>query len=139
MIQGYTEWDIEVRDLESRPGFDSEKARTHVILKWMGAGDFRPLAAAITEGRDLDDAVLKLLAKLITDGHLILKRTSRNRPPSPVADVKRMIAAATYDMWSKDGTYRSDQAFAEIAKFYGMSEPSVRGAVTQLRKRQRNK
>jgi len=65
MIGGHNEWEIEEGFHTNKCGFDPEKARIWVILRWMLFGDFRPLAAAIREGGAIDDAILGMLAQLI--------------------------------------------------------------------------
>jgi hypothetical protein len=104
-----------------------------VIFRWLWHGDLRPLVAAIDEGRQLPQAVLNLLANLIDEGRVTIKPRKRGAPKKPDKDARNIVAALAYE----NHPGNSDEAFAEIADAIGISEKSVRQAVTAWRKRKR--
>jgi hypothetical protein len=131
MIADENEWEIEIAFYANKRGIDPEKARILTILRWMYHGDFRPLAAAIWEGHVLDEAVLNSLAQMIDEDRLKLAPKGRGRPKAPAASVRTIVAALAYDVSDRP---TSDEKFANIAKRLGMSEQSVRHAVTAFRR-----
>jgi len=56
-----------------------DEARNDIITLWMGLGDLRPLAAAITDGY-VSDEVLKSLADLISRGARLTVKRGRGKP-----------------------------------------------------------
>jgi hypothetical protein len=130
-ITGQNLWDIEEAFYINHRGVDPEKARIFVILRWLSLGDLRPLAAAIDEGHQLDQAVLNLLANLIDEGRITIKPRKRGAPKKPDKTARDIVAALAYE----NHPGNSDEAFAEIADAIGMSEQSVRQAVTAWRAR----
>jgi hypothetical protein len=128
-IAGEYLWDIEEAFYVNKRGFDPEKARTFVILHWLWRGDLHPLAAAISEGHQLDQAVLNLLAILIYEGRVTIKPRKGGAPKKLGKAARDIAAALLYENHSGN----SDEAFAEIADAIGMGEESVRQAVTAWR------
>jgi hypothetical protein len=87
-------WDYEIDVLNVEQGMDRYKAKSHVIMKWMKAGDPRPLLAAIKEDGVLRGPVLSLLAQMIESGQLTFKM-GRGHPADPEAAVRGQLAADT--------------------------------------------
>jgi hypothetical protein len=58
---GLDPWDYEINLLADK-GMNAWKAKSFVIMKWMQAGDLRPLSAAIKKDGVLRGPVLGLLA-----------------------------------------------------------------------------
>lgn len=131
---GADPWDIAVAHAV-KGGCDRHKARTGVIMYWMWHGDLRPLAAAISQGRQLDQGVLDLLALMVLEGRLKVIPPKRGRPRNPEADIRNLIAAMAYE--ESDGN--SDKLFEHIPETLGTSPQSVRQAVTTQRKRKSTK
>jgi hypothetical protein len=103
-------------------------AKTATVLRWMLAGNYKPLAAAI-RSRETDFACLELLAEQIEQGRVVLKWGKRGRPKDPEAIIRSIVAARTYE--------RNDMDFAELAAALGMSEKAVQAAVTDYRRKAR--
>src|SRR5262249_40545691 len=99
---------------------------------WMEMGDLHPLAAAITEGH-VSNEVLKHLAHLIRSGARLAVKRRRGKPKQAAKDARDRITALMYELGIFDSK-RSDDAFREIAARFGVSEQSVRQAVTKFRK-----
>jgi hypothetical protein len=119
-------WEIEEAFLVNRKGIDPDKAHVFVVLRWMALGDYRPLAAAIRAMDVMDDAWLALLAEQIEQGRLSLKHQRGGRPKNPQTQIRDITAALLYENdWG---------GFEEIGNRLGMSEPSVRHALTALRR-----
>jgi hypothetical protein len=129
-ISGENLWDIEEAFYINHRGVNPDKARTFVILRWLWHSDLRPLAAAIYEGHQLDQAVLNLLAGLIYEGRITIKPRKRGAPKKPDKAARNIVAALLYENHSGN----SKEAFAEIADTIGMSPQSVAQAVTAWRK-----
>jgi hypothetical protein len=113
-------------------GIDPEKARIFTILRWMWHGDFRPLAAAIVE-RQIPEEALTLLHDMIIEGRLKLVHGKRQRPKSPEAQARNIALALLYE----EAQHPSAETFDKIAEAFGVSEQTVRQAVTRLRKARR--
>src|SRR5262249_27595892 len=127
-VAGRNLWDMEialVTELEIPP----DEARNETIIRWMEMGDLRPLAAAITEGYASDE-VLKRLAELVGRGAQLTLPRRRGKPKQAAKASRDLIFWLMYEPRSK----RSDEAFREIAARFGVSEQSVRQAVTKFRK-----
>jgi predicted transcriptional regulator YheO len=116
------DWEIELLTELEMPLHD---ARRDIISLWMEMGDLRPLGAAITEGY-----ASKLMLKHLA--HLIVKR-GRGKPKQAAKASRDRILWLLYDYGVFDSK-RSDDAFREIAAKFGVSEQTVRQAVTKLRK-----
>jgi hypothetical protein len=129
-ISGQYLWDIEEAFYINHRRINPDNARTFVILRWLWHGDLRPLVAAIDEGRRLDQAVLNLLANLIDEGRVTIKPRKRGSPKKADKAARDIVAALAYEAHPGN----SKEAFAEIADAIGMSEQSVRQAVTAWRK-----
>ena len=129
------EWEIEITLYTELSGIDPEKARTLTIFRWMYHGDFRPLAAAISEGHVLSEAVLNLLADMISEDRLkLVPRKGRGHPKVPATFARNTVAALAYE---KEKYQRpSDEAFEKIAAALGTSKQTVQQAVTRWRKSQ---
>jgi hypothetical protein len=134
-------WDAETEFYANERGVDPDTARTFVILRWMGQGNFKPLIAAIDAGHKLDKAVLNALAFMLEGdiparmqpmfpAHLQLKLHRRGPARRPENFMRNLAAARAYE--AKDG--KSDEAFADVAEVYGTSEQTIRQAVTASRK-----
>jgi hypothetical protein len=131
----YDWWDIETAFYVEQQGIDPEKARLFVILRWMILGDFRPLEEAIRKGGAIDDAILGLLAKMISERRLKLLPKRRGRPKAAYSFARNFLVGTAYED-KQDSS--SDEAVVHIAQTIGMSEQTVRRAVTQWRKTQHN-
>jgi hypothetical protein len=131
MIGGHDPWEVEIAYWINHRGTDPDKAHAFVIIRWMWHGDCRPLAAAIREGHPLDQGVLNLLARMIDEGRLTIKRSRHGRPKPPDKFARDIVAALLYEDRNED---RSEDAFKEIAATLSMSHQSVRQAVTRWRK-----
>lgn len=129
-IDGHNLWDIEEAFYINHGGVDPDKARTVVIFRWLWHGDLRPLAAAFDEGRQLPQAVLNLLHDMILEGRLTVTPRRRGSPKKPDKAARNIVAALAYE----NHPGKSKEAFAEIADAIGMSEQTVRQAVTAWRK-----
>jgi len=140
--RGRAWWDVETEFFIKEGGNTPHMARTFVILRWMGHGDFRPLIAAIDAGHNLDKAVLNALAFML-EGDIPARMQPmfparlqplwrrRGRAKCPENWIRNLTAARAYE--AKDG--KADDAFADIAKTFGKSHRTIRQAVTALRKK----
>jgi monomeric isocitrate dehydrogenase len=139
MIGEHNEWDIEVSFYVNQFHMDKKKARVEVINRWMCHGDFRPLAASIREGDEIDRAVLSALAQLIDKRWLKLvpKRRGRGRQKDPTKVARQFVAASMYHATGCGEDAKSDDKFEAIAETLHMSHQSVRNAVTAQRKAQK--
>jgi hypothetical protein len=127
-VDGRNLWDIEIAlliELEIPP----DEARNDTIIRWMEMGDLRPLAAAITESHASEE-VLKRLADLIHRGAQLTLPRRRGKPKQAAKHSRDLIFWLMYEPHSK----RSGDAFREITDKFGVSEQSVRQAVTKFRK-----
>jgi hypothetical protein len=142
MAEGQLEqpWEIEVAFYTNERGFDPDEARLLMMLRWLYLGDLRPLEAAIVEGREIDRAVLNLLADMISSDatrlgkappyRLEAVKLSRGRSRKPELFARRVIAAGEYERHSGN----SDEGFERIGKELGISPQAVRRDVTAFRK-----
>ena len=121
-------WDWEI-ELLTKLGMPLHDAQRDIISLWMEMGDLRPLGAAITEGH-ASKQVLKHLAHLIRNGAQLTVKRGRGKPKQAARD---RILYLLYEYGIFDNK-RSDDAFREIAAKFGVSEQTVRQAVTKLRK-----
>ena len=128
-------WDWEIEYLTKLKQADPDKARSDVIVRWMELGNLRPLATAIAEGHPLSEDVLISLAGLILHDRLTFK-PDRGRPKQANKDARDIVAWLLYVSSTYDEV-ASDDKFKLIAEELGVSEQSVRQAVTALRKSQR--
>ena len=137
-IDGHDPWEIEIAYFIAK-GFDPDKARIATTILWMYHGDLRPLRAAIAQSVTVqspvrDEAILGCLAKLIDEGRLIVKPLGRNRPKSPDKFPRDLAAAYLYENEISADKTSSEEAFSIVAEKFGVSEDTVRKAVTQFRK-----
>jgi hypothetical protein len=138
-ILGQNPWDIDIDFLINHRGIDPDKARTVTVLRWMYWGDLRPLAATIWQAGDnsaatitLEKALLNHLATMIDDGRLTAQARWPSRPMKLDKSAQYIVAALLYEDFSTSSC--SDDAFQKVAGIMGMSEKTVRRAVTSLRK-----
>ena len=129
-------WNIEAAYYEVKLGIPEDKARTFVIWRWMQCGDLRPLAWAINNDWPLDLVIRNALVAMILDypevaPHFRIKVVPRKkgRPKDPSKTARDIVSLAYENL---EGG--SDQRFAEIAKWIGRSEDSVRKAWTAWQK-----
>jgi hypothetical protein len=132
---GLTPWDYEINLLADQEGMDLHKAKSLVIMKWMKAGDARPLLAQIKKEGVLRGPALGLLVQMIESGQLTFKK-GRGHPQDPEASARDKFAADTYEEFLKDDQVKvgSDDLFRAIGSVTGTGEESVRQAVTNKRK-----
>jgi hypothetical protein len=130
---GLTPWDYEINLLADQKGMNPWVAKSHVIMRWMQAGDFRPLLAQIKKEGVLRGPALGLLVRMIESGELTFRK-GRGRPNDPEASVRDQFAADTYEEFLKDHQVSSDDLFRVIGKVTAASVESVRQAVTTKRK-----
>ena len=130
-VGGRNLWDWEI-ELLTKLGMPLHDARNDIISLWMGMGDLRPLGDAITEGH-VSKQVLKHLAHLISRGAQLTLPRGRGKPKQAAKAGRDRIIWLLYDYGIFDSK-RSDDAFREIAAKFGVSEQTVRQAVTKLRK-----
>ena len=128
-------WDIEVAFYTNNLGIDPDVARTCIILNWMEHGDLMPLAAAIKRGQAFDQDVLYVLAEMICEGRLTVKPDRRGPPRMPNRLARDIDANLKYGSIAKSN--KSEEAFAKTAEALGVSEATVRQAVTRMRKMQK--
>jgi hypothetical protein len=133
-------WDYEIAVLGDTSGMPWHQARSKVVMKWMRAGDFRPLLAMIKETGILRGPEVGLLAQMLASGQLVL-RNGPGRPPDPEAAVRDQFAADTYEdcreCFRVDDTGEpipSDVLFDVLGSITGVGEDSVRQAVKAKRK-----
>jgi hypothetical protein len=131
---GLKPWDYEINLMAEQEGMNVHKAKSLVIMKWMKAGDLRPLLAAIKKEGVLRGPALELLVQMIQSGQLAFKK-DRGHPPDPEAAVRDQFAADTYEDFPKDHQVGSDDLFRAIGSVAGVSGESVRQAVTNKRRR----
>jgi hypothetical protein len=129
---GADPWDYEIDQLRVEQGMNPWDAKDFVIMKWMQAGDFRPLLAQIKREGVLRGSALGLLVRMLQSGQLVLKNEGRGRPDDPEAAVRDDLAAYTYEDLRKE--VASADLFRELAKVAGVSEESVRMAVANARR-----
>jgi hypothetical protein len=130
-------WEIQIAYWTAK-GSDPDKARIATTVLWMYHGDLRPLRAAIAQSVTVqspvrDEAILGCLAMLIDEGRLIVKPLGRNRPKSPDKFPRDLAAAYLYEE-EVSTNKTSEEAFNIVAQKFGVSEDTVRKAVTQFRK-----
>ena len=130
-VGGRNLWDWEI-ELLTKLGMPLHDARRDIISLWMEMGDLRPLGAAITEGY-ASKLMLKHLAYLIHDGAQLTVKRGRGKPKQATKGARDRISRLLYENGMFDSK-RSDDAFREIAARFGVSEQTVRQAVTKLRK-----
>jgi len=130
---GLDPWDFEIV-LRVDQGMDEQKAKEHVIQRWMEAGDLRPLSAAAKKQGWVRGPVLALLVKMIDEGQLVVNK-GRGRPQDPEAAVRDEFAADTYEEFLKYYEIESADLFETVAAVCGVSEQVVRQAVTVRRSR----
>src|SRR6516225_229914 len=121
-------WDWEINLLHEQ-GMSEHEAKCYVIMKWMKAGNFKPMLASIKENKVLRAPVLSLLAQMIETGQLTFKK-GRGRPSDPEAAVRDLFAADAYEDFLKHHQVKSDVVFRALGRVAGVSEESVRQAVT---------
>ena len=131
-VAGRNLWDLEIELLTKLLEYPLDEARNDIITLWMGLGDLRPLAAAITDGY-VSDEVLKSLADLISRGARLTVKRGRGKPKQATKGARDRILWLLYENGVFDSK-RSDDAFREIAKMFAVSEQTVRQAVTAMRK-----
>jgi hypothetical protein len=124
-------WDYEI-ELRVDQGMDRNKAEELVIQRWMQAGDLRPLSALIRKHGLLAGPILTLLMQMIENGWLVVNR-GRGRPEHPVAATRDEFAADTYLDFQQYYKVGSDDLFRAVAAVCGVSEQTVRQAVTARR------
>ena len=142
MLELEQPWEIEVAFYTNDRDFDPEEARIFMMLRWLYAGDLRPLEAAIVEGRAIDRAVLNLLADMILSDtsrlgkpppyRLKAEKLQRGRPKKPELFARGVVAAREYERH----TGNSDEGFERIANELGISPQTARQHVTAFRKAQ---
>jgi predicted transcriptional regulator YheO len=130
-VDGRNLWDWEI-ELLTKLEMPLHDARNDIISLWMGMGDLRPLADAITEAH-ASRQVLKHLAHLIHSGAQLTVKRGRGKPKQATKAARDRIIWLLYENGLFDSK-RSDDAFREIAAKFGVSEQTVRQAVTKLRK-----
>jgi hypothetical protein len=130
-VGGRNLWDWEI-ELLTKLGMPLHDAQRDIISLWMEMGDLRPLGAAITEGY-ASKLMLKHLAYLIHDGAQLTVKRGRGKPKQATKGARDRISRLLYENGMFDSK-RSDDAFREIAARFGVSEQTVRQAVTKLRK-----
>jgi hypothetical protein len=134
-------WDYEIASLAEVSGNEHE-AKNKVVMKWMQAGDFRPLRWMIKKEGVLRGPVLHLLARMLATDQLTLKG-GRGRPQDLEAAARDEFAADTYEdsrthLRLEDGKeVGSDDLFRAVGSVVGTGQESVRQAVTARRKRKR--
>jgi predicted transcriptional regulator YheO len=131
-VDGRNLWDWEI-ELLTKLGMPLHDARNDIISLWMGMGDLRPLADAITEGH-ASGQVLKHLAHLIHSGAQLTVKRGRGKPKQATKGARDRIISLLYENGVFDSKRSDDDAFREIAAKFGVSEQTVRQAVTKLRK-----
>jgi hypothetical protein len=138
-IDGRDPWEIEIEYYLSLH-IGPEAARAHTISRWMQMGDLRPLHAAIVKALAsdnnetaalVDKEILESLKTLIDDGRLVVKPRRGGRPESSEKYVRNLNAALRYEKVSAGK--KSDVAYKEVARDLGMTEATVREAVTEMR------
>jgi hypothetical protein len=133
---GLEPWDYEIA-LRTERGMPEHEAKHLVIMRWMKAGDFRPMLAAIKKDGMLRGPALGLLAQMLKTGELAFKKKGRGRRFDPEADIRNEYAADAYEDLRKDpevSQVRSDDLLDATGKAFGVSEESARRALTNRRK-----
>ena len=136
--QRYAWWDTEAQLYINEFGMNLATARTVVIVRWMLHGNFKPLIAAINAGDNLDKVVLNMLASMLEGSkmfpvHLqpVSRGRGRVRAMRPENMIRDWAIARVYE--ATDG--KSDEVFAALAKVVGVSDQTIRQAVTADRKK----
>src|SRR5262249_8645629 len=141
-------WVSEAEVIATRSNVSLELARTFVILRWMYLkGDLRPLADAIIERHEIDEAVLNCLAAMIFDDKALpngMKDISpyrleskrrfgkKGRPKEPGKSVPDFALAEKYKALFTPG--KSNEAFDAVAEEFRVSNYTVRHARTNYNK-----
>jgi hypothetical protein len=133
---GLTPWDYEINLLAEQEGMNPWVAKSYVIMKWMRAGDFRPMLAQIKKEGVLRGPALGLLVRMIERGQLTFRK-GRGHPQDPEAAARDEFAADTYEEFLKDHEVKvgSDDLFRTIGSVVGTGEESVRQAVKTRRRK----
>jgi hypothetical protein len=146
-------WDYEIAFYIKKMGLEPHKARTITLLRWLHHGNLRPLAAVIAEGHEIDQAVLNALAMMISPERFSLgppinytspfrieavPTRGHGRPKDVAPWIRTSVLAQTYAKHIGDGK-KSDEVFRQIAEAVGVSESTVRQAVSAYRKQLKNK
>src|SRR5882672_11988645 len=105
-------WEVDIA-VHTQKGIDPNKALTVTILRWMWLGDFRPLVWAIRKGYVIDEAVLNLLANMIEDRRIEIKRKKGGRPREVDKFARDYIAALMYEKTT--APRKSERTFKDIA------------------------
>ena len=132
-LKGIEPWDYEWACMVEQ-GMPEHEAKSHVIMRWMKAGDFRPMLAAIKKNGLLREPVLGLLVRMIETGELVFKHQGRGRPPDPEAAVRDMFNADTYEDFLRHYQVSSEGLFEAIGSVSGVGHESARQAVKAKRK-----
>jgi len=132
-------WDVEIGYLINQRGFDLDKARTLTVLRWMYWGDLRPLAATIYEAGDndlptitLEKALLNYLARMIVEGRVTVQPPSPGKPEQVGKFARDYTAWFLHEELTKEMS--SGEAVRRVARALGISEQTVRQAITYWRK-----
>jgi hypothetical protein len=132
---GLKPWEYEFNSIAAETGMTAHEAKNKVVMKWMQAGDFRPLVWMIKKEGMLRQPIVNLLAEMLASGQLSFKRR-RGRSPDPEAGARDQFAADTYEDCSTDPELAgvgSDELFRTVGSISGVGEDSVRQAVTAKR------
>ena len=129
---GLEPWEYETA-YRAEQGMPEHEAKSFVIMRWMKAGDFRPLLAAIKKNGLLREPVLGLLVQMLESGELTFKQ-GPGRPLDPEAAVRNMFAADTYEDFLRHYQVSSEGLFEVVGSVSGVGHESVRQAVKAKRK-----
>ena len=125
-------WEIETQFWIVERDLPPEVAHWLTIVRWMHNGNLRPLAAVIREG-NVDPAVLYSLAEMIEEDRIRVVARKRGSPKKPEREARDLLIAKAYG--NRSG--KSADRIEDLAKAIGMSEETVRKAITQSRKLKR--
>ena len=137
-------WDTEAKFVASASGLSLDECRELVILKWMEAGDLRPLRAALLRGDMLGQVIQQHLGAMLLDNNEefclidnnVGRKTShqlivRKRGPGPAYKPENFIRdidlSVNVRILKRLGL-SVEKAVAEVARKKGRSEGTVKQA-----------
>ena len=137
-------WDTEAELLAEAHGKSIDECREAVILKWLMAGNLRPLRAALLRGWVMGREVQQHLAAMLLDDNeeyrcvddptplksshqLIVRQRGPGHPSKPENFLRDIDLVANTLILMKTGS-SYEEAIAEVASKKSWSEGTVKGA-----------
>jgi hypothetical protein len=148
-------WDTEAKFIARANGLSLDQCREAVILKWMEAGDLRPLRASLLRGELLGPVIQQYLGAMLlgddeefcfidnsvgrkTSHQLIVRKRGPGRAYKP-ENFMRDIGLSVSVRVLKRFKFSVEEAIAEVARKKGWSEGTVKQAYQKYEEADDNK